>query len=162
VATVASSKNGVFKAAKAGAATLSATDGTISTASAVSLTVSAGTAARYAWGSPASSAGTRSNPCLFTCTITGLGNAGTFTAKVAVTDGLGNVVSNLGTANTVAVSATGGAIIGSPLTIATTGLAESTATFTYTAPLTGTYSNTITAARSSGTAYTSATATPSK
>jgi hypothetical protein len=162
VATVTSSKNGVFKAAKSGAATLSATDGSISTASALALTVSAGAAARYAWSAPTISAGTLGSPCLFTCTVTALGNSGTFTAKVAVTDALGNVVSNLGTANSVAITATGGTITGSPLTIATTGLAESTATVKYTAPSSGAFSNTITAAKSSGTAYTSATATPSK
>lgn len=162
VTTVSSSKNGVFKAAKAGATTLAATDGTISTASALALTVGAGTAARYAWSAPTISAGTLGSPCLFTCTVTSLGNSGTFTAKVAVTDSLGNVVSNLGSANSVAITATGGTITGSPLTIATTGLAESTATFKYTAPSSGTYSNTITAAKSSGTAYISATATPSK
>jgi len=162
VATVSSSKNGVFKAAKAGGATISATDGTISTASALALTVSAGTAARYAWSAPTISAGTLGSPCLFTCTVTSLGNSGTFTAKVAVTDSLGNIVSNLGSANSVAITTTGGTITGSPLTIATTGLAESTATVKYTAPSSGTYTNTITAAKSSGTAYTSATATPSK
>jgi hypothetical protein len=163
VASVASSKNGVFKAAKSGAATLSATDGTISTASALALTVSAGTASKYAWASPTSSTGsTRSSPCLFTCTITTLGNSGTFTAKVAVTDSLGNVVSNLGTANTVGLTTTGGGLSVASLTIATTGLAESTASFTYTAPSSGTYSNTITAKKSSGTEYTGATATASK
>ena len=85
----------------------------------------------YAWSAPTISAGVLGSPCLFTCTITALGNEGTFTAKVAVTDSLGNVVSNLGTANTVAVTAagtTGSTVTGSPLTIATTGLAESTTT----------------------------------
>jgi hypothetical protein len=159
VASVGSSKNGVFKAARAGAATLSASDGTISTASALALTVGTGAAARYAWASPTSSAGTRGSPCLFTCAITGLGNSGTFTAKVAVTDSLGNVVSNLGTANTVGLTTTGGGLSVSSLTIATSGLAESTTTFTYTSPGSGAYSNTITAAKSSGTTYTSATAT---
>ncbi len=162
VATVASSKNGVLKPAKSGAATLSATDGSISTASTLALTVSAGAAARYAWAAAAISGGTLGSPCLFTCSVTALGNSGTFTAKVAVTDSLGNVVSNLGTANSVTVTATGGTITGGSLTIATTGLAESSATFKYTAPSSGTYSNTITAAKSSGTAYTSATATTSK
>ena len=162
VAAVSSSKNGVFKAAKAGASTLSATDGTISTPSAIALTVSAGTAARYAWASPTISAGSLGSPCLFTCTITSLGNSGTFIAKVAVTDSLGNVVSNLGTANSVTVTATGGTVTGGALTIATTGLAESTASFTYKSPSSGSFTNTITAAKSSGTAYTSATATASK
>jgi hypothetical protein len=165
VATVVSSKNNVFKAAKAGATTLAATDGAISTASAIALTVGTGTAARYAWSAPTISAGTLGSPCLFTCTVTTLGNAGTFTAKVMVTDSLGNEVSNLGTANTVAVTATGttgSTVTGSPLTIATTGLAESTATFTWTSPASGTFTNTITAAKSVGTAYTSATATATK
>jgi hypothetical protein len=163
VATVSSGKNGSFKAARAGAATLSATDGTISTPSALALTVGAGAAARYAWVAPAISAGTLGSPCLFTCTVTALGNSGTFTAKVAVTDSLGNVVSNLGTANAVTVTATAGSTVtGGALTIATTGLAESTASFTYTSPASGTFTNTITAAKSSGTAYTSATATVTK
>jgi hypothetical protein len=163
VATVASSKNGVLKAAKSGAATLNATDGTVSTASALALTVSAGTAARYAWSAPAISAGVLGSPCLFTCTITTLGNEHTFIAKVAVTDSLGNVVSNLGTANSVTVTATAGSTVtGGSLTIATTGLAESTASFTYKSPASGTFTNTITAAKSSGTAYTSAIATVTK
>ena len=165
VATPSTNKNGALKPARSGAATVTATDGTISTTTGVALTVAAGTPTRYAWASPTSSAGTRANPCLFTCAVTTLGNSGTFTAKVAVTDALGNVVSNLGTANSVSIVATGTTgsnISTTPLTIATTGLAESTATFTYTAPASGAYSNTITAAKSSGTAYTSATATPSK
>lgn len=163
VATVSSTKNGVFKAAKSGATTLSATDGTISTASALALTVSAGTAANLAWSAPTISAGSLGSPCLFTCTVTALGNSGTFTAKVAVTDTLGNVVSSVGSGHTVTVTATAGSTItGGSLTIATTGLAESTATFKYTAPASGTYTNTITAAKLAGTAYTSATATTSK
>jgi hypothetical protein len=163
VATVSSTKNGVFKAARSGAATLSATDGTISTPSAVALTVSTGTAAKYAWSAPTITAGTLGSPCLFTCTVTALGNSGTFIAKVVVTDSLGNVVSNLGTANSVTVTATAGSTVtGGSLTIATTGLAESTASFTYNSPAGGTFTNTITAAKSSGTAYTSATATVTK
>ncbi|HTT93233.1 MAG TPA: fibronectin type III domain-containing protein [Solirubrobacterales bacterium] len=162
VATVSSTKNGVFKAARSGAASLTATDGSISTAAALALTVSAGAAAKYAWVAPTISAGTLGSPCLFTCAITTLGNGGTFVAKVAVTDSLGNVVSNLGTANAVTVTATGGSITGGSLTIATTGLAESTTAVTYKSPTSGSFSNTITAAKASGTAYTSATATASK
>jgi hypothetical protein len=163
IAAVAASKNGVFKAAKAGAATLSATDGTISTATPVALTVAAGAAARYAWEAPTISAGALGSPCLFTCTITTLGNGGTFTAKVGVTDSLGNVVSNLGTANSVTVTATAGSTVtGGALTIATTGAAESTATFTYKSKASGTFTDTITAAKTTGTAYTSATATATK
>lgn len=163
VATVSTPKNGVFKPAKAGAATLSATDGTISTASPLALTVSAGTAANFAWSPPTISAGTLGSPCLFTCTVTGLGNSGTFIAKVAVTDTLGNVVSNVGTSRTLTVTATAGSTVtGGSLTIASTGLAESTATFTYTAPSSGTYSNTITATKSGSSTYANATATTSR
>jgi hypothetical protein len=163
VATVTSTKNGVFKAAKAGATTLSATDGTISTASALALTVSAGTATNFAWSAPTISAGTLGSPCLFTCTVTTLGNAGTFTAKVAVTDALGNVVSNVGAERTLTVTATSGSTVtGGSLTIASTGLAESTATFTYTAPASGSYTNTITATKSGSSTYANATATTSK
>jgi hypothetical protein len=162
VATVSSTKNGVFKATDAGATTLSATDGTISTASPLSLTVSAGTAANFAWGPPTISAGTLGSPCLFTCTVTTLGNSGTFVAKLAVTDALGNVVSNVGTGRTATVSATGGTISGGTLTIASTGLAESTAAFTYKAPASGSFTNTITATRTGGSTYANATATVSK
>jgi hypothetical protein len=163
VATVSSTKNGVFKAAKAGATTLAATDGEISTASATALTVSAGTAAYFAWSGPTISAGTLGSPCLFTCTVSKLGNGGTFTAKVAVTDALGNVVSNVGTGRTVTITATSGSTVtGSPLTIASTGLAESTATFTYTSKSSGNFTDTITAAKSGSSTYTSATASTSK
>jgi hypothetical protein len=163
VATVSSTKNGVFKAAKAGATTLAATDGTVSTASALALTVAAGTGTNLAWSAPTISAGTLGSPCLFTCTVTKLGNSGTFTAKVAVTDALGNVISNAGTGHTVSVTATAGSTVtGGTLTIASTGLAESTATFTYTAKSSGTFADTITAAKSAGTSYISATASTGK
>ena len=163
VATVSSTKNGVFKAAKSGAATLSATDGSISTASALALTVTAGTGTNLAWSAPTISVGTLGSPCLFTCTVTKLGNVGTFIAKVAVTDALGNVISNAGTGHTVSVTATAGSTVtGGSLTIASTGLAESTATFTYTSKSSGTFADTITAAKSAGTAYASATASTSK
>ncbi len=163
VATVSSTTNGAFKAAKAGATTLSATDGTVSTASALSLTVSAGTAANFAWSAPTISAGSLSSPCLFTCTVTALGNSGTFKAKVAVTDSLGNVVSNVGNSRTVSVTATAGSTVtGGSLTIAATGLAESTATFTYTAPASGSYTNTITATKTGSSTYAEAKATTTK
>ncbi|MBS1890862.1 MAG: fibronectin type III domain-containing protein [Actinobacteria bacterium] len=162
VATVSSTTNGVFKAAKTGANTLSATDGSISTASALSLTVSAGTAVNFAWSAPTISAGTLGSPCLFTCTVTTLGNSGTFIAKLAVTDALGNVVSNVGASRTATVTATGGTITGGTLTIASTGLAESTATFTYKAPASGSFTNTITATKTGSSTYANATATVSK
>ncbi len=42
------------------------------------------------------SAGALGSNCLFTCTLTGLGNSGTVKARVAVTDSLGNTVSAVG------------------------------------------------------------------
>lgn len=161
VAAVVSSKNGVMRLNKAGAASVSATDGTISTASPLAFTVSVGSAKQLVLNSVSASAGSIGVPCFITCTITALGNSGTVTAKVAVTDVVGNQVSNVGTGHTVKITATGGAIAGTPLTIASTGAAISTATFTYTAPASGAFTNTITIATAAGTVYTSATATVS-
>jgi hypothetical protein len=162
VAAVSASKNGLMRLNKAGAANVSATDGAISTASPLAFTVSVGSAKQLALNGVSVSAGTVGSPCLFTCTITSLGNGGTVTAGVAVTDIAGNTVSAVGSGHTVKITATGGAIAGTPLTIAATGAAISTATFTYTAPASGAFSNTITIATAAGTVYTSATATVSK
>src|SRR5207247_2338564 len=88
---------------KAESATLTATAAGPIIGSA-SITVNAGTASRLAWKNVVfSPAGTPSTPCLFTCTNT-IGNNGTFTANVSVTDGLGNTVSNVGAGHTVTVN----------------------------------------------------------
>lgn len=159
VAAVASSKNGFTKLNKAGAAAITAGDGTISTPASLALTVSTGTAARLGMTELTASAGAIGSPCLFTCSITTLGNSGTVKAKVAVTDSVGNIVSNLA-AKTITVTVTsGGTIAGSPLTTPATGPAISTTEFTYTAPASGSFTHTITAA---STGLTSATATASK
>lgn len=159
VATPASSKNGFTKLNKAGVAALTAGDGTISTPASLALTVSTGAAARLGLTELTASAGTIGSPCLFTCSITTLGNSGTVKAKVAVTDSVGNVVSNLG-AKTINVTVTsGGTIAGSPLTTPESGPAISATEFTYTSPVSGSFTHTITAA---STGYTSATATVSK
>jgi hypothetical protein len=162
VASVASSKNGLLRLYKAEVANVSATDGTISTAAPLAVTVSVGAASRLGLTSVAVSAGSIGSPCLFTCVVTVLGNGGTVSANVSVTDSAGNTVSNLGTGHAVKVTATGGTIAGTPLTIEATGPAVSGTRFTYTAPASGSFSNTITAAVSAGTSYTSATATASK
>jgi hypothetical protein len=163
VAQGSGTKNGVLKPARTGTAVLSASEGALVTEAPLEVTVSAGAAARFAWAAPTISAGTLGSPCLFTCTITTLGNGGTFTAKVAVTDSLGNVVSNLGTGHSATVTATAGSTVtGGALTIASTGLAESGTAFTYKSKASGAFTDTITAAKSAGTAYTSATATASK
>jgi hypothetical protein len=159
VATPASSKNGFTKLNKTGAAAVTAGDGTISTSAPLALTVSTGTASRVGLIETTVSAGTIGSPCLFTCTITALGNSGTVKAKAAITDSVGNIVSNLA-AKTITVTATAGSTLaGSPLTTPETGPAVSSTEFTYTSPASGAFTHTITAA---STGYTSATATVSK
>jgi hypothetical protein len=107
------------------------------------------------------SAGKLSAPCLFTCTGTEMGSSGTFKANVSITDASGNTVTGLGSGHTVTVTSTaGGTITGSPLTIATSGSAESTTQFTYSSSKGG--AMTLTAATGTGTTYTSATATMSR
>jgi hypothetical protein len=163
VATVSSGKNGVMKLNNAGATSVSATDGTISTPTPLALVVSVGTAARLGLTSVAASAGTVGSPCLFTCAITTLGNSGTVTAVVSVTDSVGNTASAVGSGHTVSVTANGGTVTGGSLTIAATGPAVSTTQFTYTAPASGAFTNTITATATAGSPlYTAATATASK
>jgi hypothetical protein len=152
-----------MKLNKAGAASVTATDGTISTAVPLAFTVSVGAAARWGLTSVAASAGSIAPPCLFTCVITTLGNSGTVSANVAVTDSVGNTVSAVGTGHTAKVTATGGTVAeGASLVIPATGPAISETRFTYTAPASGAFTNTITAAFLAGTAYTPATATASK
>jgi hypothetical protein len=160
VAAVSSSKNGYAKLPKAGAASVSATDGTLTTATPLALTVTVGAASKLVFSEVTSSAGSIGSPCFFTCTITLLGNSGTVKAKIGITDGSGNSIANVGVAKTVNVTvSSGGAIAGSPLTIPAAGPAVSETEFTYTAPVSGAFTHTITAA---ATGYTSATAAVSK
>jgi hypothetical protein len=160
VAAVSASKNGYAKLNKAGVTNVSATDGTLTTPAPLALTVSVGAASKLALLELTASAGSIGTPCLFTCTITALGNSGTVKAKVGITDSVGNTVSNIGAAKTVNVTVTtGGTISGSPLTIPETGPAISATEFTYTAPASGAFTHTITAA---STGYSNATATASK
>jgi hypothetical protein len=152
-----------MKLNKAGAASVSASDGTITTAAPLAFTVSVGAAARWALTSVTATPGTIGSPCLFTCAITAVGNGGKVSANVAVTDSVGNTVSAVGTGHTAKVTATGGTVAeGASLAIPATGPAISETRFTYTAPASGAFTNTITAAFLAGTAYTAATATASK
>jgi hypothetical protein len=158
VATPASSKNGYTKLNKVETASVTATDGSISTVAPIALPVSAGAANRVALLEVAATPGTISTACYFTCPITGLGNSGTVKAKAAITDSVGNLVSNL--AKTITVTATaGGTVTGSPLATPESGPAISTTEFTYKSPATGNFSHTITAA---STGYTSATSAVSR
>lgn len=158
VAAVSASKNGFARLYNAVATPITASDGTISTPTGLPLTVSPGAAARVAFNGLVAGAGSVSSLCLFTCTITGIGNLATVKAKAAITDASGNVVSNVGAAKTVGATSTGGLILGSPLTIPATGAGITSTEFIYTPPIVGAYTNTITLA---STGYTSATATVS-
>lgn len=162
VAAVSASKNGLMRLNRAGATSVSASDGSISTATPLALTVSVGTASRLGLTDVVAGTGTIASPCLFSCPVTALGNGGTISANVSVTDSVGNTVSAVGGGHSVKVTANGGTIAAGALTIATTGPAVSTTRFTYTAPANGNFNNTITAAVSAGTTYTSATATAGK
>ena len=158
VATPASSKNGFTKLNKVETASITASDGTISSAAALPLTVSTGAANRLAFSGLTASAGAIGSPCFFTCAVTTLGNSGTIKAKLAVTDSVGNQISN--SARTITVTATSGSTVtGSPLTTPESGPAITGTEFTYTAPATGSFNHTITAA---STGLTSATATANK
>ena len=162
VAAVASSKNGLMKLYKAEAASLTASDGTVATAAPLTVTVAAIAASKLALTGVTASAGSLSVSCYFTCTVSGLGNSGTIKAKVAVTDTYGNVISNLGSGHSVTVTTSTGTISGGALTIASAGAAESSTQFQFTAPSSGNFTATITAATSAGTVYTSATITANK
>jgi hypothetical protein len=56
----------------------------------------------------------------------------------------------------------GGTITGTPLAIPSTGAAETATAFTFTSKASGSFTETLTAAASEGTSYTSATLTASK
>lgn len=159
---------------KAEPTALTVASGTV-TGTSGAVTVVPAAASRLAWSGAAVSQGTLSSPCLFSCTGTAVGNFGTFTARVAVTDGFGNTVTNLGAGHTVTVStpttpATGsGGAFTAPttgtsvtLTIASTGAAESTSTFTFKAQNGSWTSNTFSAAKATGSAYTGATGAVTK
>jgi hypothetical protein len=164
VATVVSTtKNGAMKLNRAGAASITVSDGSISNPTPLAVTVSAGAAARWGLANINISAGTLGPACLFTCTLTGIGNSGTVTAKVVATDSVGNTANAIGTGHAAKVTTSGGGTIsGTPLAIPSTGAAESATTFTFTSKSSGTFSEIVTVAFSTGTAYTAATLTASK
>jgi hypothetical protein len=161
VAAAASATNGVMKLNHDGAAAVAASDGTFTTP-AVAFTVSTGAPTRLAISSPSASAGTIGSPCVFTCTVTKIGNGGALSANVAATDGLGNVVSELGSGHTAKITASTGSLAEGTLTLAATGPAISATRFTFTAPVNGNFTATVTIATLAGTAYTGATATVTK
>ena len=163
VASVSSSRNGLLRVYRAEAASIAVSDGTISSAAPVAITVSPTTATRWGITNISVSAGTLGSNCLFTCTLTGLGNSGKVTAKVAVTDAYGNTVSGVGTGHAAKVTTNGsGSVSGTPLTLPSSGAAESATTFTFTSKSSGAFTEILTAAAAEGTAYTAATLTANK
>ncbi len=171
VASVAGANNGVMKLYKVEAAPITVTDGTIGNGAGLTVTAATAAAANLAWTHVTVSAGALSSPCLFTCTVTALGELGTFTANVGVTDSFGNTVSGVGAGHTVTVATpssgegSGGSFTAPAagtsvtLTIATAATAESTVQFTFKAQSGVWVSDTMTAQRLAGTVYASASAT---
>lgn len=156
---------------RAETATITATQaGTTIAGASGGIVVNRGAAARLAWTGATVDGGTLSSPCLFTCTATSVNNKN-LTGKVAVTDSLGNTVSDLGGGHTVTVSVPAGQNLGaftSPtsgtsvsLTIASSGAAESPA-FNFKAKNGSWTSETLTAGTGAGTPYTNTTAVLSK
>jgi len=150
----------------AGSTTLTVSNGTKS--GTTTFTVLTTTAAKLAWTN-ASTNGTLSNPCLFTCSATHVNNNGLFSATVSVTDTYGNTVTDVGTGRTVKVTTNGGTFTaptsGSSvtLTISATGPATSTASFTFDGQTSFfPWTDNLTAATQSGPVYSQATATVSK
>jgi hypothetical protein len=174
IATTAGANNGVMVLYKAETANVTVTAGAVTNGAGLPVTVATGSPARLAWTFVTVSAGTLSSPCLFTCTVTTLGNAGTLTANVSVTDSSGNTVSSLGAGHTVTVSTpssgagSGGGFtepaVGTSvnLTISSAGTADSTVQFTFKAQSGVWASDTMTAQTLAGTSYTNATATLNK
>lgn len=163
IAGVSSFKNGVIRLYRSGATSLAVSDGTIATTAPLAVTVKTASASRLAFANVSASAGALGSTCLFTCSVTGLGNSGTVKENVLITDTYGNTMESVGNGRAVKITSTaGGTIVGTPLAINSPGPAETASQFTYTAPASGSYSHTITAATSDGPNYSSATLTASK
>jgi hypothetical protein len=174
VASVAGASNGAMTLYKAETANITVASGTVNNGAGLPITVASGPSARLAWTHVTVSAGTLSSPCLFTCTVTTLGNSGTLTANVSVTDSSGNTVSGLGAGHTVTVTTpssgagSGGSFtepaVGTSvnLTISGMGAADSTAQLAFKAQSGVWASDTMTAQTLAGASYTNATATLNK
>jgi hypothetical protein len=127
--TAANSSGTATSFGRAASASVSAADGTLTTAP-LAFTVSPGTAARVAFDGVTASAGSVSSVCRLTCTVSSLGNSGTITGGLAITDSLGNAVSAIGSSKAIIVTVTcGGTITGSPLTIPAAGEAATATDF---------------------------------
>src|SRR5581483_6848028 len=84
VATTSGNNNGKVTLFRAETATISASSTGVSTLTAATVTVAAGTGARLAWTSSSNSSGSLNGVCYFTCTYIGVGGSGTtFISKVS-------------------------------------------------------------------------------
>jgi hypothetical protein len=163
VSTVSRSKNGAMNLYAAEQANLTVSDGAISNPTPLVVAVSPAAASRLALKEVGVSAGALSADCLFACTLTGLGNGGTVSARVAVTDASGNTVSSLGGGHAAKVTTSGsGSVAGTPLAIPSAGPAESATPFAFSSKSSGNFTETLTVAAAAGTAYTSATLVASR
>ena len=126
----------------AASTTLNATDGTKT--GSTSFTVGAGTAAKLVWSGAAVDKGTLSSGCTTSCTWTGGGKKGNFTAAVSALDAYGNAISNLGSGHTVTFSATTNSWNSATLALPSSGTAT-TASNGWQSPNNTTWSTTLTA-----------------
>jgi hypothetical protein len=162
VASVTGSGNGVLRLYLAGTTAIAASAGSLSTPEPLSLGASAGEPRRLAFHEIEASDGTIGVPCLFACAIAGLGNGGTVSGAIAVTDAFGNVVEDIGKNHRARVTATTGSVNTPSQSFPASGPAIATKPFTYTAPKKGAYTATLTAATNRGTVYEEAVATISR
>jgi hypothetical protein len=125
-----------------------------------SLTVTAGAPERLAWAHTEVSAGKlETGSCPFACATTSIGFAKKFKAQASITDIYGNVVSSLGATTKAKVEKTSGEgtlTNATTLVIPASGLAESSTTFEYTSPASGTSEAVLKLKQEEGTAYTAA------
>ena len=136
----------------AGSVALTATQGSLKGSSG-NFTVAAATAAQLAWTNiNQTNTGEEEGLCLFTCTWSGIGRFHTWKGNVSVTDGYGNVVSNVGTGHTISwtPAPAAGSVSPSSLTLPSTGAATTTSQVTYTSPNSNTWTTDTLTAHSAG------------
>ncbi|MGA8363420.1 MAG: hypothetical protein WB709_02750 [Solirubrobacteraceae bacterium] len=140
--------------------TLKAKEGSTVVGTSSAFIVRAGAAERFAWVHAEVSAGKlEAGTCPFACTTTNIGNSKKFKAHASITDAYGNILSNLGAATKGKVEKTSGEgtlTNATTLTIPVSGLAESSISFEYTSPASGTSEAVLKLEVDDGTVYTEA------
>jgi hypothetical protein len=158
VGTASTNKNGYLRLYKAGTATIVVEGEELTPAPALNFTVavSTGTKKLAINTITATAPATISSPCFFTCSVTGLPNAGSIAASIQIVDEYGNQLSNLGATKSVTVTGSGTAgysITGSPMTVPASGAAITETSFTYKPPASGAFSNSFAIASSGYTGF---------